>query len=185
MKNTLKKVLCTALAAVSLSAMVTVPSSLNKPNSDNAIVNVVEADATEKVEQPLYTGYITPSDKNKYNVRKVPKDGNKYIYKNLQEITERETIWAYKPVNVYEIASDGKYTYARISSKEQIKKTGRPLWVRKSRIKAADKSLWSVCSKVHGNKQRAGYIEPDYLYKKNGVTRIQWICPYCGRVYWD
>ncbi|WP_024860370.1 hypothetical protein [Ruminococcus flavefaciens] len=57
MKNTLKKVLCTALAAVSLSAMVTVPSSLNKPNSDNSIVNVMEADAAKKercVDYKLY-----------------------------------------------------------------------------------------------------------------------------------
>lgn len=48
MKNTLKKVLCTALAAVSLSAIVTVPSSLNKPNSDNTLINVIEADADYK-----------------------------------------------------------------------------------------------------------------------------------------
>ena len=45
MKNKLKKLLCTALAAVSLSAMVTVPSSLNATKSDNAIVNVMEAKA--------------------------------------------------------------------------------------------------------------------------------------------
>lgn len=45
MKNSIKKVLCTAVAAVSLSTLVTVPSSLNKPNSDNAIVNVMEAEA--------------------------------------------------------------------------------------------------------------------------------------------
>ena len=45
MKNSIKKVLCTAVAAVSLSALVTVPSSLNKPNSDNAIVTVMEAEA--------------------------------------------------------------------------------------------------------------------------------------------
>ena len=47
MKNSIKKVLCTAVAAVSLSALVTVPSSLNKPNSDNAIVNVMEAEAKD------------------------------------------------------------------------------------------------------------------------------------------
>lgn len=47
MKNSIKKVLCTALAAVSLSALVTVPSSFNKPNSDNAIVNVMEAEAKD------------------------------------------------------------------------------------------------------------------------------------------
>ena len=48
MKNTIKKVLCTALAAVSLSAFVTVPSSVNTPKSGSSLVNVVEADAAAK-----------------------------------------------------------------------------------------------------------------------------------------
>lgn len=51
MKNSIKKVLCTALAAVSLSALVTVPSSLNNQNSNNAIVNVLEVDAKQNVSQ--------------------------------------------------------------------------------------------------------------------------------------
>lgn len=58
MKNKLKKVLCTALAAVSLSAIVTVPSSLNKPNSDNSFVNVIEADAEEKANFTDYRIYV-------------------------------------------------------------------------------------------------------------------------------
>lgn len=53
MKNTFKKVLCTTLAAVSLSAAVTVPSSLNKPDLGNSIVNAIEAKADK--------------DENKYN----------------------------------------------------------------------------------------------------------------------
>lgn len=58
MKNTIKKAICTALAAVSLSAMVTVPSSLNKPNSDNSFVNVIEADAEEKANFTDYRIYV-------------------------------------------------------------------------------------------------------------------------------
>ena len=57
MKNTFKKVLCTTLAAVSLSAAVTVPSSLNKPNSDNSFVNVIEANAKDIVYKDLSLAY--------------------------------------------------------------------------------------------------------------------------------
>jgi hypothetical protein len=70
MKNTLKKVLCTALAAVSLSAMVTVPSSLNKPNSDNSFVNVIDANARTIPEKDRtdYDIYLYTNN----NYRKVP-----------------------------------------------------------------------------------------------------------------
>ena len=51
MKNTFKKVLCTTLAAVSLSTTVTVPSSLNKPDSGNSIVNAIEAKADHKLKK--------------------------------------------------------------------------------------------------------------------------------------
>ena len=40
MKNTIKKAICTALAAVSLSALVAVPSALNNPASESSLVHV-------------------------------------------------------------------------------------------------------------------------------------------------
>ncbi|MBP5579079.1 MAG: hypothetical protein J6X56_06325 [Ruminococcus sp.] len=58
MKNTIKKAICTALAAVSLSAMVTVPSSLNAPKSENSVINVIEAEAMPGVPySPTNTDY--------------------------------------------------------------------------------------------------------------------------------
>ncbi|WP_303838553.1 SH3 domain-containing protein [Ruminococcus flavefaciens] len=95
MKNTLKKVLCTALAAVSLSAMVTVPSSLNKPNSDNAIVNVMEADAKEQ--SPLMTVRVTKG--NSYKLRSGP--GKKYSVVGHTEQGEK--------LEVYRISYDERW----------------------------------------------------------------------------
>lgn len=45
MKNNIKKILSTTIAAVALSACVTVPSSLNTSSSKHSIVNSIEADA--------------------------------------------------------------------------------------------------------------------------------------------
>lgn len=69
MKNKLKKLLCTALAAVSLSAMVTVPSSLNAPKTNNAVVNVMEAEADYRHMhgQFEYRGADQTSIQNEYN----------------------------------------------------------------------------------------------------------------------
>lgn len=49
MKKTLKKVLCTTLAAVSLTAFVAIPSTVNTPTSKNSLINVIKAEATNKV----------------------------------------------------------------------------------------------------------------------------------------
>lgn len=71
MKNTLKKVLCTALAAVSLSALVTFPTPLNSTTSDNAVVNIMEADASVTT-KAYYFVKVTKDG----NIRKGP--GKKY-----------------------------------------------------------------------------------------------------------
>ena len=114
MKNTLKKVLCTALAAVSLSAMVTVPSSLNKPNSDNSIVNVMEADAAQK---PLYTAYMTkdPQGKDRYYIR-AKNDPNSEVI---------QVAYPFAPLKVYKV-SDKMVRVSPDNAKEK--------WVRKSRV---------------------------------------------------
>ena len=121
MKNTLKKVLCTALAAVSLSAMVTVPSSLNKPNSDNSIINVMEADAAKGqniVEAPLYYVYVTRG--KEYNLRKTPSFGdNVWNPKHLKKEERLATIkkGEAKRYPVYEESKDGKWV--RISRSDE------------------------------------------------------------------
>ena len=94
MKNTLKKVLCTALAAVSLSAMVTVPSSLNATKSDNAIVNVMEADAANGY---LFSVRVTNGKKLKI----------KYVYKDRE--TFKGSVAPHNKYNVYQISYDGQW----------------------------------------------------------------------------
>ena len=119
MKNTLKKVLCTALAAVSLSAMVAVPSSLNKPNSDNSIINVMEADAAKGqniVEAPLYYVYVTRG--KEYNLRKTPSFGdNVWNPKHLKKEERLAPISEGKRYPVYEESKDGKWV--RISRQDE------------------------------------------------------------------
>ncbi len=63
MKNTIKKAICTALAAVSLSALVAVPSALNNPASESSLVHVMEAEAAE-VRCFEYTFYTAQKDGN-------------------------------------------------------------------------------------------------------------------------
>ncbi|MCR4639071.1 hypothetical protein [Ruminococcus sp.] len=152
MKNTIKKAICTALAAVSLSAMVTVPSSLNAPKSDNAIVNVMEADAAGGqywVEGAKYEVYVTKGDK--YYIRSSPKFGNN-IYPD-------ERLYTGTKYPVYEEKSDAKGNkWLRISRNDEK----REKWIYKNRThkvrenhnncKTYEKNQNSAVETINGHK---------------------------------
>lgn len=95
--KTLKKVLCTTLAAVSLSAFVAVPSSLNNPNSDNTIVNVIVADAKEQT--PIMLVRVTEGEQ--YYLRSGPRFGSNVI--------ESDTIKKGTVLKIYKISKDERW----------------------------------------------------------------------------
>ena len=108
MKNTIKKAICTALAAVSLSALVAVPSALNNPASDSSLVHVITADAAKAercVDYKLYTAVKAGKirsyhDKNANNVIGNFKKGDVFIGYNTSDgfiniaPQTRKGIWA-------------------------------------------------------------------------------------------
>ncbi|MBP5379492.1 MAG: hypothetical protein J6Y64_08135 [Ruminococcus sp.] len=83
MKNTIKKVICTTLAAVSLSALVAVPSALNNPASDSSLVHIVEADAANALKYFNCNFLYAPDGKN-YN-------STAYDFKLLKDLNARKT----------------------------------------------------------------------------------------------
>ncbi len=175
MKNTLKKVLCTALAAVSLSAIVTVPSSLNAPKSDNAIVNVMEADAAEKV---LYEGYITEG--KKYYTRKTPsKKDDSNVYKK-GELEYEYVLEKYMVVKVYE----EKNNFVRISPSNEKDKNGkkRERWVYKPRVFKAHKNEFTICNA--GRHPANQIVRGKLVIKNSGEVIQQTVCLTCGN-HWE
>jgi len=166
MKNTIKKVLCTTLAAVSLSAFVTVPSSVNTPKSGSSLVNVVEADAANKTP---YEGYITEG-KN-YYTRKSAKGGNN-IYDN-SEIGNKNALYKFKLVTVYE----EKNGYGRISSNSEKK----PRWVDLSRVHKSRPNEFTICNAGrHGQYN----IKHSTFVSRNGNLSEVLICTICGN-HWE
>lgn len=83
MKKTLKKALCTTLAAVSLTAFVAIPSALNTPKSGSSLVNVMEADAANALKYFNCCFRYAPDGKN-YNV-------TAYDFKLLKDLNARKT----------------------------------------------------------------------------------------------
>ena len=171
MKNTIKKAICTALAAVSLSAMVTVPSSLNAPKADNTVVNVMEAEAKfEPYEAFLTNGehyYVRSSRKRTENGK--PYDKN-IIRKDL-----------YNTFTVYEETGD----WVRISPDHQKQQE----WVWRSRVRKVDKSVWNKCEQLHGKGSRrpTGYVRGvDFITRiVNKQDKVHTICTKCGKKFWE
>ena len=123
MKNTIKKAICTALTAVSLSAMVTVPSSLNTPASDKAIVNVMEV----KAENAMYDAYLT-------------KGKNYYIRTSRDKNTTSNIKWIaypYYKFKVYEEVGN----WVRITPKGKAKE-----WIWKDRVHRKPSFLPHSCT---------------------------------------
>lgn len=157
MKKTIKKVLCTALAAVSLSAIVTVPSSLNAYYSNNSIINVMEAKAAQ--EKVLYQAYMT-------------KGKNYYIRKTKNNDTTSNIKWIaypYYKFNVYE--EDGNWV--RISPKGKEKE-----WVWRNRAKKLSSFSPHNCN----NKENQDVVEKEAYWKRNkahGFYEIQYQHKHC------
>ncbi len=175
MKNTIKKAICTTLAAVSLSAFVTFPPPPSNPlpKTGKDIVNVLEANAGGFFDY-RYSGYITYSPKGLYNTR--TKGGNKIIPENELKKDKWNKddyrLYAYKQVYVYEV--DGKW--ARISpDNETYKGKKRERWVLKSRI-YADKI---GCQDGHDH----AHMDYDVCYMtiRQGKAIDLYICTYCGK----
>ncbi len=151
MKNSIKKVLCTAVAAVSLSALVTVPSSLNKPDSDNAIVNVMEADSKFET----YRAYMTEdtSGKNRYYVRssKSKKDDSNIIRNE----------YAYYQFTVYEQTND----WVRISPDGKSKE-----WVWRNRVKQIYPNAVHNCANCNDAYDYMADVYNYYYWYKNNYV---------------
>ena len=175
MKNTIKKIICTALAAVSLSAMVAVPSSLNEPKSNSSLVNVMEVEAAEKA---LYEGYITEG--SKYYTRKTPsKKDDSNVYKK-GELEYEYVLEKYMVVKVYE----EKNNFVRISPSNEKDKNGkkRERWVYKPRVFKAHKNEFSICNAGrHPSNQR---VRGKLVVKKSGEVIQQTVCLTCGN-HWE
>lgn len=95
MKNTLKKILCTALAAVSLSAMAVFPSSLNKPESPRCCIHVLEAEAAEQ--RPLMKVRVTKG--KTYRLRSGPSKNHSVVGKTKKGVE----------LKVYKISYDERW----------------------------------------------------------------------------
>lgn len=197
MKNTLKKVLCTALAAVSLSAMVTVPSSLNKPESEKCCIHVLEAEAKEKI---LYEAYVLPG-KHYYTRRNPYKQGKTTNDKPNNIIPENELITKdkeghitnynldqyqggtqeclYKKVQVYEELGN----WARISpSDEKYNGKKRERWVYLPRLYKCRPSEYAICNAGRHPKDDKTVKHCCTYYNDNQKREIV-ICTICGNTW--
>lgn len=178
MKNSIKKVLCTAVAAVSLSALVTVPSSLNKPDSDNAIVTVMEANADDfnHFMAYKYVAFITPG-KNYYTRRNPWKNNNNIIPESeLKKGTKYEkncNLWHYKQVYVYEESGN----WVRISpDDETYNGKKRERWVYKPRIQRTKPGSQDGHDHSHMD-----YDEFCTVITAGANIYDEYVCTYCGK----
>lgn len=149
MKNTIKKAICTTLAVVSLSAMVAVPSSLNAPESDNAIVKIIEAEAWDDVAaMDIYMQQRVYDPKAKY-------------YRQWDEPWNLE----------YKIYKDDLTGRTKPDGTEKVVKfkKGETVKIKQLKIVKSDKTkecrLWGLTSK-------------SYKYKLNGKEEKKqvWVC---------
>lgn len=186
MKNYIKKLLCTALAVVSLSTLVAAPSTFNKSDSDNAVVNIIEANADD-LDHLLaykYVAFITPG-KNYYTRRNPWKNDNIYPIEELspndkngkpKRCTQYEwdcSLWDYKEVYVYEERGN----WVRVSpDDETYNGKKRERWVYKPRIQRTKPG-----SQDGHNHSHTDYAKKSYAYSISGWKRNQYVCTYCGK----
>ena len=186
MKKTFKKLLCAAVAAVSISALVTVPSSLNKSNSANTIVNVIEVNAAKKSKGPQdYTVYVNGTGSlefelqvNKLNGRLTPDGTTVYTLKK----DKNKKIWI-KKIRVEKYGSEIRiwgYTDNKYYCNDGVT---RQIWVCLSRTTYdAAKHLTNVhtqctCSdktygKLINKKILNALLSPDYHLRENNPGYI-------------
>ncbi|WP_295070196.1 hypothetical protein [Ruminococcus sp.] len=166
MKKTIKKVLCTTLAAFALFTGVTA-SSTASPQPDFKLVSSIEANAAEKV---MYEGYITEG--KKYNTRSTPnKDNDKNIIDN--KLLGSDALYRYKIVKVYE----EKNNFVRISAKGE--KYTR--WVYKPRVFKSKPGEFTICNAGRHGRDK---VKHSTFVSRNGVLSEVLICTCCGN-HWE